>query len=118
LEKVMQEGITQLAQVIASVDQIGLFDRSLIWNSDLIEALELENLLGQSLVTLHSALNRQESRGGHARDDYPDRDDTKWLKHSIAWCEDLKTVRLGDRPVRMQTLTNEVSTVQLQKRVY
>lgn len=117
-ETMLTTGTKELDRVVATLEDIALVDRSLIWNTDLIEALELENLMGQSVVTMHSALNRQESRGGHARADYPERDDTKWLKHSIAWSADMKTVKLGDRPVRMKTLTNEVEVVPLAKRVY
>lgn len=118
LEKVMKEGIKELSKVVDSLDDIGLSDRSLIWNSDLVEAFELENLLGQSAVTLESALARKESRGGHARDDYPERDDKEWMKHTVAWCSDMKKTKLDYRPVRMQTLTDEVSPIAPQKRVY
>ena len=117
-EAMMQTGTQELNRVVQRIEDISLTDRSLIWNTDLVEALELENLLGQAVVTMHSALNRQESRGGHARDDYPERDDEKWLKHSIAWSPDMKKVTLGDRPVRMKTLTDEVDVVPLAKRVY
>jgi len=103
---------------VESRNDIGLSDRSMIWNSDLVEALELDNLLGQSVVTLESALQRQESRGGHARDDFPDRDDKKWLKHTVAWSPDSKKVTTSHRPVHMNTLTDEVEVVPLQKRVY
>jgi succinate dehydrogenase / fumarate reductase flavoprotein subunit len=118
LEKIMAEGIKELGKVVDNLDHIGLSDRSLIWNSDLVEAFELENLLGQSMVTLHSALARKESRGGHARDDFPDRDDKEWMKHTVSWCTDMKKTKLGYRPVKMKTLTNEVSPVEPQKRVY
>ena len=102
----------------ASLQDIALFDRSLIWNSDLMEAVELENLMGQSLVTLASALARQESRGGHAREDYPKRDDKKWLKHTLSWVDKKGGVKLDYRPVHMYTLTDEVDVVPLQERVY
>ena len=80
--------------------------------------MELENLMGQAQVTMHCASNRKESRGGHARDDYPDRDDKKWLHHTVAWCSDMKKVTIGDRPVQLKPLTDEVETVPLKKRVY
>lgn len=117
-EKVLQAGVKAMAEVVESRNDIGLSDRSMIWNSDLVEALELDNLLGQSVVTLESALQRQESRGGHARDDFPDRDDKKWLKHTVAWSPDSKKVTISHRPVHMNTLTDEVEVVPLQKRVY
>jgi succinate dehydrogenase / fumarate reductase flavoprotein subunit len=114
----LKAGVKEIDRVVASVSDIGLSDRSMIWNSDLVEALELENLLGQSVVSLHAALNRQESRGAHARDDFPERDDQKWLKHSVAWCPDAKKVKLGDRPVKLKPLTDEIEAVPLQKRAY
>lgn len=111
------EGQQKMAHVVDSFKDIHVSDRSLIWNTDLAEALELENLLQQSTVTLASALNRQESRGSHAREDFPDRDDQQWLKHSLCWLEGT-TVRMGDRPVHLHSLTDEVASIPLQKRVY
>ncbi len=96
----------------------GISDRSMIWNSDLVEALELKNLLEQATVALHSAENRTESRGAHARDDFPDRDDEHWLKHSLAWLDGDGKVRLGDRPVHLFTLSNEVQVFPPKARVY
>jgi succinate dehydrogenase / fumarate reductase, flavoprotein subunit len=93
-------------------------DRSLIWNSDLVEALELDNLMGSAVVTMFGAEARHESRGAQAHDDYPERDDHNWMKHTLAWCDDKGDVRLDYRPVRMQTLTNEVSVFPPKKRVY
>ncbi|MBA4118318.1 MAG: succinate dehydrogenase flavoprotein subunit [Candidatus Puniceispirillum sp.] len=117
-KEILEEGITKMRETIQSLSNIGLTDRSLIWNSDLVEAMELENLLPQCVVSLESALARTESRGGHARDDFPDRDDVNWLKHSVAWLETPTRARLGYRDVHMFTLTDEVEVVPPKPRVY
>lgn len=117
-QDVLDKGIQALNQVMDSLRDMGLSDRSMIWNTDLVEALELINLIQQSLVTLHSAAARQESRGGHARDDFPKRDDANWMKHTVAWLLPDKSVKLDYRPVHMYTLTNEVEVVQPKERVY
>ena len=83
-----------------------------------MEALELQNLMGNAITTMVGAEARTESRGAHAHDDFPERDDTNWMKHTLAWCEDDGTVKLDYRPVKMQTLTNEVSVFPPKKRVY
>ena len=93
-------------------------DRSMIWNSDLVEALELQNLVRNAAATMVSAEARKESRGAQAHDDYPDRDDQNWMKHSLSWVDDHGGVALGYRPVRMQTMTNEVQVFPPKKRVY
>ncbi|MDF3034421.1 MAG: fumarate reductase [Alphaproteobacteria bacterium] len=113
----LREGQEKMAHIVDCFNDVQVNDRSLIWNTDLAEALELENLLQQSTVTLASALNRQESRGAHAREDFPDRNDKKWLKHSLSWLEG-KAVRMGDRPVHLHTLTDEVAPVPPKQRVY
>lgn len=115
--EVMQEGVEKLGEVAASFAQVKVSDRSLIWNTDLVETLELENLLGCAQVTLHGALNRTESRGAHAREDYADRDDANWMKHTLAWYTDSK-VNIEYRPVHMKTLTDEVEVVPPKARVY
>ena len=113
----LEEGIKKLNNVVSSFQDVYLSDRSLIWNSDLVEALELENLLQQSLVTIHSALNRTETRGAHAREDFPKRDDKNWTKHTVAHLKKDK-VSFTYRPVHLYTLTPEVEVIPPQERVY
>jgi succinate dehydrogenase / fumarate reductase flavoprotein subunit len=105
------------AEVDFQLDDLAVADRSMIWNTDLVEALELDNLIGQAAVVLHSALYRTESRGAHAREDYPERDDDNWLKHTLAWRDDGR-VRLGERPVHLLPLSNEVPAFPPAERMY
>ncbi|HEY0914937.1 MAG TPA: succinate dehydrogenase flavoprotein subunit [Solimonas sp.] len=108
----MQEGIVKLNGVIDNfVQDVKVSDRSMIWNSDLCETLELDNLLGQALLTIVGAENRKESRGAHARDDIKDRDDTQWMKHTVAWRTADKQVKIDYRPVHMQPLDNDVEHI-------
>ncbi len=117
-DKVLSEGASHMAEIWKSYDQLQLSDRSLIWNSDLVEALELDNLRSQALLTINSALNRKESRGAHAREDFPDRDDKNWMKHTLAWLDDKGETFIDYRPVHLNTLSNEVQPIPPKARVY
>jgi succinate dehydrogenase / fumarate reductase flavoprotein subunit len=114
----MAEGIRLLEEVYAGFEHVKVNDRSLIWNSDLVETLELENLLGCAMVSIKSAINRTESRGAHAREDYPDRNDDQWMKHTLATLDAKGGVTIDYRPVHTYTLTNEVDYIPPKKRVY
>ncbi len=116
--EILQEGLEMLSACYASFADVKVSDRSLIWNTDLIETMELENLLSQAMATIASALNRTESRGAQAREDYPDRDDATWMKHTLSWVNDTGKVTLHYRPVHLETLTDEVKTVPPKARVY
>ena len=114
----LENGVKAIREINASFADVKVSDRSLVWNSDLIETLELQNLLGQALSTIVSAANRTESRGAHAREDFPDRDDENWHKHSVCWVDDAGNTRIDYRPVHMYTLSNDVEVVPPKPRVY
>ena len=114
----LDEGCRLIGDVNAAFSDVRVEDRSLVWNSDLVETLELDNLLGQAVVTMFSAANRTESRGAHAREDYPDRDDERWMKHTLAWLDGQGAPRIDYRPVHMYTLTNDTKVIPPKARVY
>jgi len=115
---VLKEGTKLIHEVYNGMPDVKVSDRSLIWNSDLIETLELDNLIVQAMVTMESAENRTESRGGHAREDFPDRDDVNWMKHTLSWVDHAGKVTIDYRPVHSYTLTNDVSYIEPKARVY
>jgi succinate dehydrogenase / fumarate reductase flavoprotein subunit len=115
----LEEGADRLDEVIATMaNDVGVADRSMMFNTDLTEALELDNMLAQANVSIRSAIGRTESRGAHAREDFPKRDDQNWLKHTLSWLDDQGHVRLDYRPVHLQPLTKEVATIPPKERVY
>ena len=114
----LKEGCELISKAFSKKADLGITDRSMIFNTDLVEALELENLMGQAVATLYSGVNREESRGAHAREDFPDRNDDKWMKHTIMRVDEAGKTAIDYRPVILHTLTNDVEAIPPKKRVY
>ncbi|MEE2877652.1 MAG: succinate dehydrogenase flavoprotein subunit [Pseudomonadota bacterium] len=116
--EVLDEGVKKIDDVYAKLPGLDVKDRGLIWNTDLLEALEFDNLIDQAAVTVNSAANRKESRGAHAREDFSDRDDKEWMKHTLAWIDDAGKVTIDYRPVHEYTMSNDIEYIQPKARVY
>jgi succinate dehydrogenase / fumarate reductase flavoprotein subunit len=118
-EESMEEGVDKVTSIAESIKDIVVYDKTMVWNTDLMEALELDNLICQAMVTMASANNRKESRGAHAHEDYVDRDDKKWMKHTLAWYDaDKNKVKINYRPVHQHTMTDGIDYIKPKKRVY
>ena len=116
--EVLNEGVAKIDKVFAGKKDLKVSDRSLIFNTDLVETLELDNLLTQAVASMHSAANREESRGAHAREDFPDRNDDKWMKHTVTWVDNDGKTKIDYRPVVLNSLTDEVEAFPPKARVY
>ena len=115
---VLREGIEAIDEVYSKLPGLDVKDRGMVWNTDLLEALEFDNLIAQAAVTVNSAANREESRGAHAREDFSERDDAKWMKHTLAWVDDAGKVTIDYRGVHDYTMSNEIAYIEPKARVY
>jgi succinate dehydrogenase / fumarate reductase flavoprotein subunit len=114
----LKDGVGKMRTIVDEFDDVVVNDKNLIWNTDLVETMELENLLAQAQTIIHGALNRPESRGAHARDDFEERDDENWMKHTLSWADEKANVTMNYRPVHMYTLTDECEVIPPKQRVY
>lgn len=114
----LEHGVKKIDEVYASMEHVGIKDRGLVWNTDLVEALELQNLMENAVVTMHSAEKRKESRGAHAREDFSKRDDVSWMKHTLGWIDGKGKVTIDYRPVHTQPLDSEMEAIPPKARVY
>ena len=116
-EKTLKEGVAEIRKPFEGMDNISVKDKSLIFNTDLVETLEFDNLIRQAITTMDSAYHRKESRGAHAREDFPKRNDEKFMQHTLSWCDGLNT-KIDYRPVHKSTLSTDVQYFPPQERVY
>ncbi|MEO1324597.1 MAG: succinate dehydrogenase/fumarate reductase flavoprotein subunit, partial [Pseudomonadota bacterium] len=116
--EVLDEGVEKIEAIHKKTPSMKIEDRGMVWNTDLLEALEYDNLIGQAAVTVNSAANRKESRGAHAREDFDTRDDENWMMHTLAWSDDAGQVSIDYRPVHNYTMSNEIEYIKPKERVY